>query len=130
MIEGKIEIFLSYKEPEFKGNILWLRPYLDKEGYELLYFDAKGWTPLINCKGLYENYPDVPDDDTNNDTGDNGNNGDNKNDNDDGTVVEDGVLKEIPDGAIEGEEGNLWEVPSPQYDLPKPSKPSCGCPNV
>lgn len=46
MIEGKIEIYLSHKEPVFKENILWLRPYLDKEGYELLYYGANGWTLL------------------------------------------------------------------------------------
>lgn len=47
MGEGKIEIYLSYKEPEFK-NILWLRPYLDREGYELLFYGVNGWTKLIN----------------------------------------------------------------------------------
>lgn len=47
MIEGKIEIYLSHKEPIFKERVLWLRPYLDKEGYELLYYGSKGWTPLI-----------------------------------------------------------------------------------
>ena len=49
MIAGKIEIFLSYKEPEFKDSILWLRPYLDREGYELLYYGANGWTRFIPC---------------------------------------------------------------------------------
>lgn len=55
MVEGKIEIFLSYKEPEYRDNILWLRPYLDKEGYELLYYGAKGWTRFVPC------YPESPD---------------------------------------------------------------------
>lgn len=49
MVEGKIEIFLSYKEPEYRDNLLWLRPYLNREGYDLLYWGAKGWTPLLNC---------------------------------------------------------------------------------
>lgn len=49
MVEGKIEIFLSYKEPNYKDNLLWLRPYLDREGYELLYYGANGWTKLILC---------------------------------------------------------------------------------
>lgn len=42
----KVEIILSKKEPLVKSN-LWMRPYLDKEGYELLYYGAIGWTPLI-----------------------------------------------------------------------------------
>lgn len=49
MVEGKIEIFLSYKEPEYRDNLLWLRPYLDREGYELLYYGANGWTRFIPC---------------------------------------------------------------------------------
>ena len=56
MVEGKIEIYLSHKEPN--KNLLWLRPYLNKDGYELLYFGVNGWTPLCasntctsdNCK--------------------------------------------------------------------------------
>lgn len=47
MIEGKIEIYLSHKEPIFRERTLWLRPYLDREGYELLYYGSTGWTPLI-----------------------------------------------------------------------------------
>lgn len=50
MIEGKIEIYLSHKEPIFKERILWLRPFLDKSGYELLYYGDKGWTELIPDK--------------------------------------------------------------------------------
>lgn len=46
MVEGKVEIYLSHKEPSNR-NILWLRPYLNKDGYELLYFGVNGWTPLI-----------------------------------------------------------------------------------
>lgn len=49
MKEGKIEIFLSCKEPIFKDNIMWLRPYLNKEGYELLYYGANGWTVFVPC---------------------------------------------------------------------------------
>lgn len=49
MTEGKVEIFLSYKEPENK-NLLWLRPHVGccAEGYDLLYFGACGWLPLIH----------------------------------------------------------------------------------
>lgn len=47
MIEGKIEIYLSHKEPIFKETTLWLRPYLDREGYELLFYGANGWEPLM-----------------------------------------------------------------------------------
>lgn len=48
MKEGLVQIFLSYKEPEDK-DLLWLRPHIgpNAEGYDLLYFGAKGWTPLI-----------------------------------------------------------------------------------
>lgn len=49
MVEGKVEIFLSYKEPEYRDNLLWLRPYLDREGYELLYYGVNGWTRLVPC---------------------------------------------------------------------------------
>lgn len=48
MTEGIVRIYLSYVEPEDKG-LLWMRPYLHKEGYELLYFGAKGWTRWIPC---------------------------------------------------------------------------------
>lgn len=48
MKEGKIEIYLSYKEPEYRDNIMWLRPYLDREGYELLYYGASGWTSFVS----------------------------------------------------------------------------------
>lgn len=48
MTEGLVRIYLSYKEPEDK-NLLWMRPYLDKEGYELLYFGAEGWTRWVPC---------------------------------------------------------------------------------
>lgn len=49
MVEGEIKIFLSYKEPEYRDNIMWLRPYLDREGFELLYYGANGWTVFIPC---------------------------------------------------------------------------------
>lgn len=49
MKEGIIHIFLSYKEPNHHDNIMWLRPYLDREGYELLYFGAEGWTRFVPC---------------------------------------------------------------------------------
>lgn len=45
MILQEKRILCSIKEPD--KNHLWLRPYLDKDGYELLYFGAKGWTPLF-----------------------------------------------------------------------------------
>lgn len=46
MVRGKVEIFLSPTEPEDK-NILWLKSKPDKDGYDLLYFGAGGWTSLI-----------------------------------------------------------------------------------
>lgn len=48
MTEGIVRIYMSYVEPEDKG-LLWLRPYLDKEGYELLFFGSKGWTRFVPC---------------------------------------------------------------------------------
>jgi len=58
MIHDKVQLICSVKEPGTEN--LWLRPrvkigsngklYPD-EGYDLLYFGAKGWTPLIDCCG-------------------------------------------------------------------------------
>lgn len=53
MVEGKVEIYLSHKEPEYRDNLMWLRPYLDREGYELLYWGAKGWTTFVPCHTDY-----------------------------------------------------------------------------
>lgn len=109
MVEGKVEIYLSLKEPE--KNLLWLRPYLDKDGYELLYFGANGWTPLIcnhhthvkmsNTEGL-------------------------KTESNDSIVVNE-VLKEIPDRVLYTE-GDIYEITPPSLGLPETPRPSCGCP--
>lgn len=48
MVEGPVKIFMAYKEPDSK-HVIWMRPFLDKEGYEFLYFGAKGWTPFECC---------------------------------------------------------------------------------
>lgn len=45
MTEGIVRIYLSHKEPS--KELLWLRPKLDEEGYDLLYWGSNGWTPLI-----------------------------------------------------------------------------------
>lgn len=113
MIEGKVEIYLSTKEPE--KNLLWLRPYLDKDGYELLYFGANGWTPLMcgHCPYKEDRVPPVKPDDMNRDT-----------------IVKGDVLVEIPDRAIEGTKGSLYEITPPDYGLTPVQKPSCGCPDV
>lgn len=50
MTQGIVKIYLSVVEPSSVDNILWLRPYLDKEGYELLFFSSNGWMPLCLCK--------------------------------------------------------------------------------
>lgn len=47
MVEGPVQIILSYKEVD--KHCIWMRPYLDKEGYEFLYFGARGWTPFECC---------------------------------------------------------------------------------
>lgn len=57
MVEGEIKIFLSYKEPEYRDNLMWLRPYLDREGFELLYYGANGWTVFVPC---HNNHLDRP----------------------------------------------------------------------
>lgn len=47
MIEGPIQIVLSHKEVD-KTN-LWLKPRIGRDGYDLLYFGANGWAPLVDC---------------------------------------------------------------------------------
>lgn len=47
MIGGKIEVYLGHTEPAQKDRLLWLKPYLDKDGYEILYYGVNGWTSLI-----------------------------------------------------------------------------------
>lgn len=48
MVEGIVRIYMSVVEPEDK-NLLWLRPYLDKEGYELLFYGSTGWIKMVPC---------------------------------------------------------------------------------
>lgn len=40
-----VNIFLSRKEID--KSHLWLRPFEGQDGYELLYYGANGWTPLL-----------------------------------------------------------------------------------
>lgn len=47
MVQGPVQIILSYKEVD--KNCIWMRPFLDKEGYEFLYFGSEGWMPLCCC---------------------------------------------------------------------------------
>lgn len=47
MILQEKRILCDVKEPD--KNHLWLRPKSDKDGYDLLYWGSKGWTPLIDC---------------------------------------------------------------------------------
>lgn len=108
MVEGKIDIYLSQKEPD--KNLLWLRPYLDKDGYELLYFGADGWTPLCHHKCYDKCYC--------------------RSQKPDQSIIDCDTLVEIPDKAIEGVEGCLYEISTPSLNLPETPKPSCGCPDV
>lgn len=65
MTEGIVRIYMSIKEPEDK-NLLWLRPFLKKEGYELLYYGSTGWTKWYcgHHKDMSESDEnDIPDDD-------------------------------------------------------------------
>lgn len=111
MTEGKVEIFLSYKEPEYRDNLMWLRPYLDREGYELLYYGANGWTRFIPCHQAPSYL------------------------NSDNIEIEkpivgaksDSPLTEIKPSMIGDTEGNLYEITSSMY--PPDNKSTCGCPN-
>lgn len=55
MILQEKRILCDTKEPD--KNHLWLRPRLDKEGYDLLYWGSKGWTPLIDYPGSLSQIP-------------------------------------------------------------------------
>lgn len=46
MILQEKRILCTVEEPD--KNHLWLRPRLTREGFDLLYFGANGWTPLID----------------------------------------------------------------------------------
>lgn len=46
MVLQEKRILCDVKEPD--KNHLWLRPRLDRDGYDLLYWGSKGWTPLID----------------------------------------------------------------------------------
>lgn len=111
MVEGKIEIFLSYKEPEYRDNILWLRPYLDREGYELLYYGANGWTRFVPCHPEppvilgppVQEELTIPE------------------------IIEDTPMLSIGPNTTGDTEGNLYEI-TPAMSAPE-IKTSCGCPN-
>lgn len=47
METSKVQIIKSYLDPTNK-EVIWMRPFLDKEGYEFLYYGANGWTPFCN----------------------------------------------------------------------------------
>lgn len=47
MILQEKRILCDVREPD--RNHLWLRPRLDSDGYDLLYWGSNGWTPLIDC---------------------------------------------------------------------------------
>lgn len=98
MVEGPVKIVMAIKEPENK-HVLWMRPYLDKEGYELLYYGSKGWTRWIPCCP-----PEEP-----------------------RRSKEDEPLEEIPSKEIGDTEGALYEITPAMF--PPERKTSCGCPN-
>lgn len=103
MIEGKVEIYLSHKEPD--KNLLWLRPYLDKDGYELLYFGANGWTPLC-CRYDQEVNPIISDGPAS-------------------TIIDGDVLVEIPSKCTGA--STIYEITSPSFGN---QEPPCGCSDV
>lgn len=112
MIEGKVEIYLSHREPD--KHLLWLRPKLDRDGYDLLYWGAYGWTPLINCAECPFKKDDIPPAMPDNNKGD--------------TVVKGDTLVSIPDKSMEGIEDT--DNTTPNYGSSQTQKPSCGCPDV
>lgn len=112
MVEGKVEIFLSHKEPEYRDNILWLRPYLDREGYELLYYGANGWTRFVPCHPeppVILGPPPIHEELTKPE------------------IVEDAPLLSIGPSPIGDIEGGIYEI-TPAMSAPE-IKTSCGCPN-
>lgn len=112
MVLQEKRILCDVKEPD--KNHLWLRPRLDRDGYDLLYWGAEGWTPLIDCTACpFKKKHPIPHDDSMKDT-----------------IVNGDVLVEIPDGAIEGIEGSIYEITPPSLNLPETQKPSCGCPDI
>ncbi len=58
MTEGRVRIILSHKEVD-KEN-LWLKPKEGRDGYDLLYYGANGWAPLIDCQQTLSPSPPVP----------------------------------------------------------------------
>lgn len=126
MVEGPVKIVMAIKEPENR-HILWMRPYLDKEGYELLYYGSKGWTRWLPCcssEELWKSEEDEPLEEPK------------KNKEDEFSEQtspdytgdkEDKPLEEIPPNCIRDREGTAYEV-SPSVFPPK-RKTSCGCPN-
>lgn len=111
MVLQEKRILCDVKEPD--KNHLWLRPRLDKDGYDLLYWGAEGWTPLIDCSSCPHKKHPIPHD---NCVGR-------------GTVVNGDILVEIPDRAIPTE-GSIYEITPPSLNLPETTKPPCGCPDV
>lgn len=113
MTEGIVRIYLSYVEPEDK-NLLWLRPHLSHEGYDLLYFGSCGWQYL--CCHHHEHCHHV-------ECKDNMHNcGCNKKD-----IMKEEPLPSIPDSKINGTEGSLWQLgPDEEPSLPE-EDPGCGC---
>lgn len=114
MVLQEKRILCDVREPD--KNHLWLRPRLDRDGYDLLYWGAEGWTPLIDCAECPFKKSVVPPTTPDNMKKD--------------TVVNGDVLVSIPDGPIEGIEGTVYEITSPDYGPSPVQKPSCGCPDV
>lgn len=111
MVLQEKRILCTIKEPD--KNHLWLRPKLDQDGYDLLYWGAEGWTHLIDCQSCpYKKHFNPHDDHKNGDT-----------------IVNGDVLVEIPDKVIYTE-GSVYEITPPSLDLPQTLKPPCGCPDV
>lgn len=111
MTEGITRIHLSHKEPN--KELLWLRPRLDREGYDLLYWGSNGWTPLIDCQTCPHKKHPVPHYECINRS----------------PVVDEDALMEIPDETIPIE-GRIYELTPPSINLPETPKPPCGCPDV
>lgn len=50
MTDGIVRFYFSHVEPEDKG-LLWLRPHLNDDSFDIVYFGVNGWTKWCpRCK--------------------------------------------------------------------------------
>lgn len=106
MVLQEKRILCDVKEPD--KNHLWLRPRLDRDGYDLLYWGVNGWTPLIDCGDCPYKKPDI---------------------NPDKPIVDGDILVQVPTKPVEAE-GTLYEITSPDYGPTFVQGSPCSCPDT